>query len=107
MSERPCFDSRMAPAADRTHAIELPSTSLVALEMAGKLRRQLRSFLEAAGITDLKQLEGGSRSEVLLFPGVSAKSLATIETVMREADLAPLGKGEPRKAGRKPKPQRD
>jgi hypothetical protein len=68
----------------------LPPTNLLALEMAGKLRRQLRSFLEAAGITDLKQLEGRSRFEVLLVPGVSTKSLATIEAVMREAGLLPL-----------------
>jgi hypothetical protein len=66
----------------------------MALETAGKLSPQLRSFLEAAGITDLKQLEGRSRSEVLVLRGVYAKSLATIEAVMREAGLAPLGKGD-------------
>jgi hypothetical protein len=81
-------------------------TSLVALEIAGKLRTQLRSFLEAAGIADLKQLEGRSCSEVLLIPGIHEKSLAAIETFMREAGLAPLAKSELRRAGWKPK-QRD
>jgi hypothetical protein len=40
----------------RANVLGLPSSSLLALEMAGKLRPQLRSFLEAAGITDLEQL---------------------------------------------------
>jgi hypothetical protein len=81
-------------------------TGLEALEAAGMLRRQLRSALEAAGITDLKQLEGSSRSEVLLIPGIYAKSLATIETLIREAGLAPLAKSEPRRPGCKPQRQR-
>ena len=68
----------------------LPPTNLLALEMAGKLRKQLRSFLEAADIADLKQLEGRSRFEVLLIPGVSTKSLATIESLLRDAGLLPL-----------------
>jgi hypothetical protein len=80
----------MALSTDRTHIIEMPSTSLVALEVAGKLRRQLRSALEAAGITDLKQLQGRSRFEVLLIPGVSTRSLATIESLMRDAGSMPL-----------------
>jgi hypothetical protein len=43
------------------------STNLVALEVAGKLRRQLRYALEAAGITDLAQLRGRSRREIVYF----------------------------------------
>jgi hypothetical protein len=90
----------MALSADRTYALELPSTSLVALEMAGKLRRQLRSCLEAAGISDLKQLQGRSRFEVRLIPGVSTKFLATIDTMMREAGLGSLHEDKPRGRGR-------
>jgi hypothetical protein len=100
-------NARPSPSNAVAQAETARPTSLVALEIAGKVRRQLRLFLEAAGITDLKQLEGRSRSEVLLVPGVHVVSLSTIETVMREAGLAPLDKGEPRKAGRKPKRQRD
>jgi hypothetical protein len=37
------------------------STNLMALETAGKLRRQHRNFLVAAGVTDLAQLQGRSR----------------------------------------------
>ena len=59
--------------------------------MAGKVRRQLRFALEAAGITDLTQLQGRRRSEVSVLRGISAKSVATIESVMREAGLIPLG----------------
>jgi hypothetical protein len=58
--------------------------------MAGKVRRQLRNTLQSAGITDLTQLQGRRRSEVLI-PGVSTKSMATIDTVMLGAGLAPLG----------------
>jgi hypothetical protein len=69
------------------------------------LRRQLRSALKAAGITDLKQLEGRCRSEVLLLLRVSAKSLATIEMLLEQAGLAALAGGAPqrRKPGRRAK----
>jgi transposase len=66
------------------------STNLLALEVAGKLRRQLRTILAAAGITDLTQLQGRSRREVGLLRGISSLSLATIESLMREAGLMPL-----------------
>jgi hypothetical protein len=82
------------------------STSLMALETAGKLRRQLRCALAAAGITDLAQLQGRSRREMGLFRGISSASLATIESLMGEAGLVPLAKGEPRRPGRRPKSQR-
>jgi transposase len=65
-------------------------TSLEALEMAGKVRRQLRFALEAAGITDLTQLRGRRRFEVGLIRGISSKSVATIDAVMQEASLTPL-----------------
>jgi hypothetical protein len=82
------------------------STNLMALETAGKLRRQLRYALEAAGITDLAQIQGRSRREVGLLRGVSAVSLATIESLMGEAGLMPLAKSEPRRPGRRPRRQR-
>ena len=66
------------------------STSLMALETAGKLRRQLRAALAATGISNLTQLQGRSRREVGLLRGVSAVSLATIESLMRDASLMPL-----------------
>jgi hypothetical protein len=66
------------------------STSLMALETAGKLRRQLRVSLAAADITDLTQLQGRSRREMGLFRGISSASLATIESLLREAGLMPL-----------------
>jgi hypothetical protein len=62
----------------------------MALETAGKLRRQLRYALQAAGITDLKQLEGRSRREMGLVPGIATKSLALVESPMRDAGLPPL-----------------
>ena len=63
--------------------------------MAGKVRRQLRYALEAAGMIDLAQLQGRRRSKVCVLRGISAKSVATIETVMREAGLVPLDEGKP------------
>ena len=66
-------------------------TSLEALEMAGKVRRQLRNALESAAITDLAQLQGRRRSEVLLIRGISSKSVATIAAVMLEIGLILLG----------------
>jgi hypothetical protein len=66
------------------------STNLMALEVAGKLRRQNRTFLVAAGVTDLTQLQGRSRREMGLFRGISSASLATIESLLREAGLKPL-----------------
>jgi hypothetical protein len=54
------------------------------------LRRQLRFALKAADIIDLMQLEGRSRREVGLFRGISTKSLATIEALMRDARLKQL-----------------
>ena len=69
-------------------------TSLSALETTGKLRPQIRSALEAAGITDLTQLQGMRRSEVLLLRGVGPGSLQIINAVMREAGIALLDEGQ-------------
>ena len=85
------FEPRRAGEQGESHP-----TSLVALEMTGKVRRQLRFALEDAGITDLKQLQGRKRFEVQLLPGVSTRSVETIETVMREAGLTFLDEGRPR-----------
>jgi transposase-like protein len=76
---------------------ELRPTSLEALEMAGKVPRQLRSALEAAAITDLAQLQRRRRSEVLLIRGISSKSIAMIAAVMQEAGLSLLDEGIPRR----------
>jgi hypothetical protein len=62
----------------------------MALETAGKLRRQHRTFLVAAGVTDLTQLQGRSRREMGLLRGISLASLATIESLLRDAGLVPL-----------------
>jgi hypothetical protein len=81
-----------APAA-LAMAMEPHRTSLLALEIARKLWTQLRHALEAAGITDLTQLQGKRRSEVRLLRGISSKSLQTIDAVMREAGIAFLDEG--------------
>jgi hypothetical protein len=78
------------PTAPAMIASRAGPTSLSALETNGKLRPQLRSALEAAGITDLTQLRGKRRVELRLFRGISSKSLQTIDAVMREAGLPPL-----------------
>jgi hypothetical protein len=73
------------------------TTDLLALENSGQLRPQIRIALERAGITDLEQLQGMTRSELGLLPGIGEKSTAEIDAAMREAGLAPLGEGKPRR----------
>jgi DNA-directed RNA polymerase alpha subunit len=79
------------------------TTDLVELRTTGRIGPLLFHSLDRAGISDIRQLNGRSRTEVSLIRGIGGKSAAQLADIMQDAGLTLRNDSKLRRVRRGPK----